>query len=120
MVTFGERLRRLRIENDLTQEQLGKILNVLNSSVSLYETNKRHINYKTMKLIADYFNVSIDYLYGRTNIKNHELLILDEELQQLLNDRDTLVAFRIFLNLSAADKQEIINYIKYKNQQETD
>ena len=42
---------------------------------------------------------------------------LDKELQELLNDSDTLVAFKDFHNLSDTDKQEIKNFIKFKKQQ---
>lgn len=51
----------------------------------------------------------------RTNIREPKSLILYEELLQLLNDPDTLLAFKNFNNLSDIDKQEIINFIKLKN-----
>ena len=50
-------------------------------------------------------------------MKNIEYTSLYEELQQLLNDPDTLVAFKDYKNLSDTDKQEIINFIKFKKQQ---
>ena len=54
---------------------------------------------------------------GRSDIRTPEALTLDEELQQLLSNPDTLVAFKDFNNLSDTDKQEIINFIKFKKQQ---
>ena len=117
MVTFGERLRSLRIEKNLTQEDFGKIFNMPKSRISQYEKNKRQSDDETKNLFADYFKVSLDYLMGRTDIRNPESLTLDEELQQLLNDPDTMVAFKDFKNLSDMDKQEIINFIKFKKQQ---
>ncbi len=117
MATFGDRLRSLRLEKSLSQEELGKIFNMTKSRISQYETSKHEADDETKKIFADYFKVSLDYLLGRTNIRNPESLTLDEELQQLLNDPDTLVAFKDFKNLSDADKQEIINFIKFKKQQ---
>jgi transcriptional regulator with XRE-family HTH domain len=117
MATFGDRLRSLRIEKELNQEELGKIFNMTKSRISQYETSKHEADDETKKMFADYFKVSLDYLMGRTNIREPESLSLDEELQQLLNDPDTMVAFKDFKNLSETDKQEIINFIKFKKQQ---
>jgi transcriptional regulator with XRE-family HTH domain len=117
MATFGDRLRSLRIEKELNQEEFGKIFNMPKSRISQYETNKRQADDETKKTFADYFKVSLDYLMGRTNIREPESLTLDEELQLLLNDPDTMVAFKDFKNLSETDKQEIINFIKFKKQQ---
>ena len=117
MTTFGERLRGLRIEKELNQEEFGKLFNMPKSRISQYETNKRQADDQTKKLFADYFKVSLDYLMGRSDIRTPEALTLDEELQQLLSNPDTLVAFKDFNNLSDTDKQEIINFIKFKKQQ---
>lgn len=117
MATFGDRLRNLRIEKNLTQEEFGKIFNMPKSRISQYETNKRQTDDETKKIFADYFKVSVDYLLGRTDIKNPESLTIDEEFQSLLNDPETLVAFKDFQNLTDTDKQEIINFIKFKKQQ---
>lgn len=117
MATFGDRLRSLRIEKELNQEEFGKIFNMPKSRISQYETNKRQADDETKKTFADYFKVSLDYLMGRTNIREPESLTLDEELQQLLNDPDTMVAFKDFKNLSETDKHEIINFIRFKKQQ---
>lgn len=117
MTTFGERLRSLRIEKDLNQEEFGKIFNMTKSRISQYETGKHESDDETKKIFADYFKVSLDYLMGRSDIRNPEALTLDEELQQLLSNPDTLVAFKDFHNLTDTDKQEIINFIKFKKQQ---
>jgi len=63
------------------------------------------------------FGDKLRQLRNDTNMKNIEYPSLFEELQQLLNDPDTLVAFKDYKNLSDTDKQEIINFIKFKKQQ---
>jgi len=60
--SFGERLRRLRENKNLTQEQLGKILNVKKSAISKYETDKISMNIESIKLLARYFDVPLSYL----------------------------------------------------------
>lgn len=67
---IGNRLVELRKEKGLTQEELAKALNISRSALSLYEIGKRDPDTETLKKIAEYFNVSIDYLLGRTDIPN--------------------------------------------------
>ena len=64
-----QNLKKLRLEKDITTIELGEILGVNNSTISMYESGKRQPNHETLKKIADYFNVSIDYLLGRTDCK---------------------------------------------------
>ncbi|WP_025727752.1 helix-turn-helix domain-containing protein [Heyndrickxia ginsengihumi] len=63
----GDRLKRLRINKKLTQEELGKIVNVTKVSISGYEKGKRSPDTETLNMLADYFNVTTDYLLGRTD-----------------------------------------------------
>lgn len=67
---LGNNLKELRLSKDLTQEDLGKILNKTKNNISQYETGKREPDTETLNKIADFFDVSIDYLLGRSNIKN--------------------------------------------------
>lgn len=63
------RIRELRKERGLTQEQLGKVLGVVKSTISLYESGKSTPDDEIKIKIADYFDVSLDYLLGRSNLK---------------------------------------------------
>ncbi|ACL76596.1 helix-turn-helix domain-containing protein [Ruminiclostridium cellulolyticum] len=64
---FGDRLRELREERDITQNELGKSINVSGRVIGYYEANDRFPRDENLlKTIADYFNVSVDYLLGRT------------------------------------------------------
>lgn len=67
IIELGERLKMLRIENHLRQDQVARLINVDKSSISLYETGMRQPSYATLVRLADVFNVSTDYLLGRTN-----------------------------------------------------
>ncbi|WZY00395.1 helix-turn-helix transcriptional regulator [Bacillus sp. FSL W7-1360] len=61
-----DHLRSLRKQRKLTQEQLGQMLGVTKVSVSGYETGNRNPDTSTLIKICDTFNVSADYLLGRT------------------------------------------------------
>jgi len=63
---FAIRLRRLRQARGLTQEELGKRINVTKVSVSGYESGNRGPDTDTLQKIADVFDVSVDYLLCRT------------------------------------------------------
>lgn len=70
---FAERLKQLRKEHGLTQIQLAAIINVERSSVGKYEGKSKVIPSDDVKRrIAEYFDVSVDYLLGLTDIRNAE------------------------------------------------
>lgn len=61
------RLKELREKRHISQLKLGMNLSLNQNSISRYETGEREADYATLILIADYFNVSIDYLLERTD-----------------------------------------------------
>ena len=66
MSKFAERLKELRIENNLTLKQLSKELGgkISSSAIQFWEAEKRIPNFDMVILIAQYFGVSTDYLAG--------------------------------------------------------
>lgn len=67
---FNIRLKDLREDNDLTQEELSKKLNITRSALGNYELGIREPSVELLIKIADYFNISLDYLLCRTNDNN--------------------------------------------------
>ncbi|MBQ5612318.1 MAG: helix-turn-helix transcriptional regulator [Clostridia bacterium] len=61
------RLRALRKQKNISQLKLAMDLNMSQNSISRYETGEREADYRTLILLADYFDVSIDYLLERTD-----------------------------------------------------
>ncbi len=66
------RLKQLRLERGLLQSDIAKVIKKSERIVGFYETGERDMNTETLSILADFFNVSIDYLLGKTNIKNIE------------------------------------------------
>ena len=62
------RLRELREQKKLSQQRLAIELNIAQNSISRYETGEHEAGYAMLIKIADYFNVSIDYLLERTDV----------------------------------------------------
>ena len=60
------RLKKLRTEKKISQLKLAIDLNMNQNTISRYENMEREADYETLIKFADYFNVSLDYLLGRT------------------------------------------------------
>ncbi len=70
MAKFSQRLRQLRTDGDLTQAALAQKLGISKSSVNMYERGEREPGLETLELIADTFNVDMDYLLGKSDCPN--------------------------------------------------
>lgn len=66
MGQFQNILKSLRLAKNLTQDELAKQLRISRSAIGMYESGAREPDFDTLELIADFFNVDIDYLMGRT------------------------------------------------------
>jgi len=67
---FAEVLKLLRQEKGFSQRELAKELNISHSTLGMYEVGKREPDHNTLRRIADYFDVSLDYLLGRSGERN--------------------------------------------------
>lgn len=86
MVDFGNRLKTLRLKENLTQAQLAQKLGLTKSVISAYETGLRLPSYDILIHIAQIYRVSTDYLLGIENKQEIDLSGLsDEEKNALLN-----------------------------------
>ena len=65
MDILGSRIKELRLAERLSQQELAKELGVGQNTVSKYETNFKRPSYEILILIADFFDVTTDYLLGR-------------------------------------------------------
>ena len=91
-----ERLKHLRLKNKCTAKQLAKYLNFGSTAISNYESGRNEPSIDTLIKIADYFDVTIDYLVGRTDISNQNSknciklckvlsLFSDDEINKIIN-----------------------------------
>lgn len=70
---FANILRKLRKEKKLSQAELGEILKLSQRTISSYENRERFPDQTTINNIADYFQVSVDYLLGRTKLRSYTI-----------------------------------------------
>lgn len=71
-MSFSEKLKQLRKEKGLTQEELALAISKNRSTIAGYETERKEPDHETLRKLADYFDVSIDYLLGRTIVRNFQ------------------------------------------------
>lgn len=67
---FKERLKKLRISKELTQKQLADILHMQNTAISKYELGERKPDQEILMQLANFFDVSVDFLLGNSDIRN--------------------------------------------------
>ena len=72
-MNLGKIIKQLRQKHNMTQEDLGKIIDKNRSTIAGYETEGKEPDYETLKKIAIYFNVSTDYLLGKTDTPQVEI-----------------------------------------------
>lgn len=98
---LGKRIKSLREESELSQLELAKILNISNSTLSQYEAGNRIPGDDIKNKIADYFNVSVDFLLGRTDdptpytqamgrVNRIKIENFSDRLKQLRNEKGVL------------------------------
>ena len=66
---YANRLRDLREDRDLKQKDLARILQIHQTTYSDYELNRLNVPVSALHTLADFYEVSVDYLLGRTNVK---------------------------------------------------
>lgn len=107
---FGDKLKDLRMDAGLTQEQLAQVIGISSNSISKYESNINEPAYEILIKIAKYFNVSLDYLLSRTNIRTPHYIITE------IKENNEGKYFDLIINLLKIHPESlkyIYNLIKY-------
>lgn len=105
MDTFGNRLKSLRKSKNLTQEELANVFYLNKSSISRYENNSQVPEHGLLQKIADFFEVSLDYLLGRTD--EEKLTIATPNITKKdIKDHNTFMedAKALFMNDNVAEE----------------
>lgn len=106
-MSFGERLRELREEKGMTQEDLGNLLGVSGRQAGNYESNKQFLRDEESFLkIIKYFDVSADYLFGLSNERNYNL-------SNERNYNKMFADLECYKDMPSKAKLEVKDYIKY-------
>ncbi len=103
---LAERIKELRENKNLSQSDLASEMHISQSSISEYESGNQQPPLAMLIQLADFFNVNIDYLLGRTNIR-----VSIENLKQKLTTNSGCVTIDDFIRLTEDEKEAIGNLI---------
>ena len=111
MSEFSKVLRSLRNDDGLTQVELGKKLGLSGSAISMYERGEREPELEILETIADYFNVSIDYL--NTGIFTSNSPSLPSSSDENIIQTAKVALFGGADHVTDEMWQEVVNFAKY-------
>jgi transcriptional regulator with XRE-family HTH domain len=106
MATFGQRLKQLREEKELSQQELAKLFCLSQSTIAYYELDKKQPSQKTLQRLAEFFGCTVDYILGRTDIRNPDQ-----------PDEDIIAFLRAVEGLTEDEKREVLAYIEFRKAQ---
>lgn len=114
-MSFGNRIAELRSEKRLTQEELAAKLGITRAALSHYENNRREPDHEFTQKLADFFQVSVDYLMCRTQdretvLKPEVRLFLD---QLELSDQEILQKFNLMVDGQPLTTEEARRFIAF-------
>jgi len=89
MMSLGKRIKQLREEKGLSQREMAKLLNIGSSTIGMYETDKRNPDYDTLKVFAEFFNVTTDYLLGlSTDFQSNNQDKIQTDIEGIFRQKD--------------------------------
>jgi transcriptional regulator with XRE-family HTH domain len=110
---FAEKLKGLRIAKDITQKDISEIFCISQSTIAMWETGKREPDYETIIKIANYFEVTIDYLLGNSdeptpvsNLSN----IPDDEVWELRREMAERPEMKTLFSLAKTAKPDDVRF----------
>jgi len=115
--TLGSRIASLRQRNKLSQIEFSKLLNISNTTLSQYESGKRIPSDNIKIRIAEYFNVSLDYLFGRTNVMDTAESIINNTANPL--QLKTTCQYSDIPPQAVEEIQKFIEYVMHKHREGT-
>lgn len=99
---LSDKLKKLRTTSTkLTQSEFAKKIDVARTTYAMYEQGNREPDYKTLQRIADYYNVTTDFLLGRSDNPN---MTADEEFQAFKDDPELQ---RWYRKLPESDEEDV-------------
>lgn len=102
------RIKKLRLEKNLLQSDIAKIIHKTDRAVGQYEREERDPSSETWIQLANFFDVSLDYLLGKTDIRN-----IGKKFDQILNESMLGISMEEYEALSEEKKEKIRTFVKY-------
>lgn len=106
---LGKKIATLRKEMKLSQYEMAERLGISRGKLANYEQGSRQPDYETLQQIADFFDVTTDYLLGREIVSKNE----SAKIESNLNDEQTNLMFDGWLEMSEEQRQEALEFMEF-------
>lgn len=103
------RIKQLRLEKDILQSELANVLKVRQNTVSNWETGRNEPDQQALLAMSKYFDVSIDYILGNSDLKKEPT---QEELDSLTDLQKEVIA--LMSNMSQESQAELLKQAQYQ------
>lgn len=109
-MTLGQRLKELRKEHKLEQKDLTERFSLSSGSYSLYENDKRRPSYEILIQFADFYDISVDYLLGRTDTPHP----IDDTPKQIASYSEQEMAVIYMMHeMDEANRKSVYDFTSY-------
>lgn len=120
-MNLSKRIKQLRKEKGIYQKELAEYLGVSRPTITQYESGTRKPDPDTLKKIATFFNVSLDYLLGRTNERQPADKIILNDKNKDIEIKELFNRFNVMLDGEALDdeaKDSVIELLRFLRDRE--
>lgn len=114
MAEFSSIFKLLRKSSGLSQQELADKLGISKSAVNMYERGERNPNFEVLEIIADFFNVDIDYLLGRTSkttVLPESAYYFNEDARDLAHFLFQNPEYKVLFDASRKVKKDDIEFV---------
>lgn len=115
MGNFHNIFKQLRLSSGYTQVEMAQKLGISRSTIGMYETGAREPDFETLEAIADFFNVDIDYLLGRTDkttLLPESSYYFNEDAREMAQFLFKNPEYKVLFDASRKVKKEDIGFVK--------
>lgn len=109
-----ERLRLLREEKGLLQKDIAELLNISTSAYGYYEQGKRTPDIHVIQVLAEFYNISSDWLIGLTDLRDPKREFTNEKISKIIEELDPDITLQLYnlKNLSNEEKESLMIFLE--------
>lgn len=113
-MSFGNNLKKIRQDNQITQEELAKKINTSRSNIANYENDKNMPSIEILNKLSEIFNCSTDYLLGKTDVRNP-----GQKIDDVLNEAMIGMSKKDYDGLTDTQKKQIRDFALFVKEQKS-
>ncbi|MDE6361374.1 MAG: helix-turn-helix domain-containing protein [Clostridia bacterium] len=108
MEKFADRLKTIRKNAGMTQEQVANICGISQSNINTWETGRSLPSFDGLVALANCFVCSVDYLLGRES--EESIIVINEDLKYTPDEKNLIKSYR---KLNSKKKEEVMDFVKF-------